>query len=98
MKRVSQPICAPIGAGFGWIIGVIDSGRIWIQNVLLRRGIHNRRLRIQNGCWTYVINKEHVSPRCSCSLHCEHEKNKGFNAVDAVHRCNVCIPDSQRTS
>jgi len=84
--------------GFGWVIGVINSGCISIQNVLLRRGIHNGRLGIQNGCWTYVINKEHVSPCCSYSLHCKHEKNKALHAIDAVHRCNVSIPDSQRTS
>jgi len=87
-----------MGAGFGWVIGVGDSGCMSIQNVLLKRGIHNGRLGIQNGCWTYVINKEHVCPRCPCSQHCEHEKNKALHAVDAVRRCNVSISDSQRTS
>ena len=83
---------------FGWVIGVINSGCISIQNVLLSRGIHNGRLVIENECWTYVINKEHVSPRCFCSLHCGNEENKAFHAIDAVHRCKVSTPDSQRTS
>ena len=87
-----------MGASFGWDIGVIDSGCISIQNVLLRRRIHNGRLGIQNRRWTYMIDKEYVSPRCTCSLHREHEKTKAFHAVDAVHRCNVSISDPQRTS
>ena len=48
MTRVCQPIGACMVASFGWDIGVIDSGCISIQNVLLRRGIHNGRLGIQN--------------------------------------------------
>lgn len=98
ITTVSQPIRTYMGAGFGWVIGVINSGCISIQNVLLRRGIHNGRLGIQNGCWTYIINKEHVSPRCFCSLHCEHKENKAFHAINTVHRCKVSTPDSQRTS
>ena len=39
MTRVRQPISACMVASFGWDIGVIDSGCISIQNVLLRRGI-----------------------------------------------------------
>lgn len=75
MKKVSQPIYAPIGARFSWIIGVIDSGYIQIQNIFLKKGIYNKRLRIQNGYWIYMINKKHISPCYSYSLHCKYKKN-----------------------
>ena len=93
MTRVSQPIYTYMSVSFGWVIGGGDSGCMSIQNVLLRRGIHNGRLGIQNGCWTYIINKEHICPRCPYLLHYEYEKNKAFHAIDTIRRYNISIPD-----
>lgn len=44
-----------------------------------------------------MIDKEQGAPPRAFLLHREHEKNKAFNVVDAVHHCNVGIPDSYRT-
>ena len=98
MTTVSQSIRAHMSVDFDWVIDVINFDCISIQNVLLRRDIYNKRLRIQNECWTYIINKKHVSSRCFCLLHCEHEENKAFHAINAVYRCKMSTSNSQRTS